>query len=94
MQRVSIGPKIRTAVGICPLALYVILSTRPGQINVRHIVDCTDESHASTCLVLDTADRYHMVTIRSMTQKELSFDWFLVDNPVLLAFPQLSCALK
>ena len=94
MQRVSIGPKIRTVVGTLSQVFHSILRTRPGQVNVRHIVDCTDETHASTCLVLDTADRYHMVTIRSMTQKELSFDWFLVDNPVLFAFPQLSCALK
>jgi hypothetical protein len=35
-----------------------------------------------------------MVTIRSITEKELSFDWFLIDNRVLIDLPQLSCTFK
>ena len=65
-----------------------------GQTNVRRIVDCINENYAVTCLVLGINNIYHMVTIRSITEKELSFDWFLIDNRILTDFPHLSCTFK
>ncbi|CAF3941170.1 unnamed protein product [Rotaria magnacalcarata] len=65
-----------------------------SQTTVRRIVDCTNEDYATTCLVLGTNNIYHMVTVRSITEKELSFDWFLIDNRLLEELPQLSCTVN
>lgn len=65
-----------------------------GQTFVQRIVDCINENSATTCLVLGVNNIYHMITIRSITGKELSFDWFLIDNRILLELPQLSCTFK
>lgn len=77
---------------LCILIFYLFVYE--GQTTVRHIVDCIDEDVATTCLVLGTNNIYHMVTIRSITENEISFDWFLIDNRVLEDLPQLSCAIK
>lgn len=74
--------------------LYIFLYLYKGQTSVRRIVDCINENYATTCLVLGMNNIYHMVTIRSITEKELSFDWFLIDNRILLELPQLSCTFK
>ena len=96
MQRVSIGLKIRIVVRTDFLLLFIFVSNYPyeGQTSVRSIVDCIDENYATTCLVLGMNSTYHMLTIRSITERELSFDWFLIDNRVLSEVPQLSCAFK
>ena len=76
------------------LSSVIVRFLYSGQTTVRRIVDCTDEHHATTCLVLGTNRLYHLLTVRSGTETELTFDWFLVDNRVLLDLPQLNCALK
>jgi hypothetical protein len=76
------------------LSSVLVPSFDLGQTTVRRIVDCTDEQHATTCLVLGTNRLYHLLTIRSGTETELTFDWFLIDNRVLFDLPQLNCALK
>ncbi|CAF2368263.1 unnamed protein product [Rotaria sp. Silwood2] len=71
-----------------------LLIANLGQTTVRRIVDCINENYATKCLVLGTNNIYHMVTVRSITEKELSFDWFLIDNRVLEELPQLSCTFN
>ena len=61
---------------------------------MRRIVDCTEEYHATTCLVMANDHLYHILTVRSLTEKELSFDWFLIDNRDLSDLPNLNCAFK
>lgn len=63
-------------------------------IKFDSIADCTDEYHATTCFALSTDHQYHMVTIRSLTEKEISFDWFLIDNPDLTDLPELRCTFE
>ncbi|CAF4441780.1 unnamed protein product [Rotaria socialis] len=79
---------------VCAASIYWAKNSNCGQTTVRRIVDCTNEDYATTCLVLGTNNIYHMVTVRSITEKELSFDWFLIDNRILEELPQLSCTVN
>ncbi len=94
MQRVFIGQKIQIVVNYFLLLLSISALIYEGQTSIRRIVDCIDENHATTCFALGANNIYHMITIRSITEKELSFDWFLVDNRILFELPQLSCTFK
>ena len=93
-QPLFIGQKIPIVVTLFFFVFFHFFSFREGQTSVRRIVDCINENYATTCIVLGTNNLYHLMTIRSLTEKELSFDWFLIDNRVLFELPQLSCAFK
>ncbi|CAF1227074.1 unnamed protein product [Rotaria sordida] len=78
----------------CHREIGLVCDKPPGQTTVQRIVDCINENYATTCLVLGTNNIYHMVTVRSISEKELSFDWFLIDNRILEELPQLSCTFN
>ncbi|CAF3893505.1 unnamed protein product [Adineta steineri] len=87
-------PGALTKICICAANIYWAKISNCGQRMIQHIVDCINENYATTCLVLSIDNMYHMVTIRSFSEKELSFDWFLIDNRALLELPQLSCTFN
>ncbi|UJR16244.1 hypothetical protein I4U23_003152 [Adineta vaga] len=87
-------PDRLTKICICAATIYWAKDSNCGQTILHRIVDCIDEIHATTCLVLGMNSVYHMLTIRSLTQRELSFDWFLIDNRMLFDLPRLSCSFN
>ncbi|CAF1001026.1 unnamed protein product [Adineta ricciae] len=87
-------PNVATKTCICAADIYWAKDSNCGHTMIQHIVDCIDETYATNCLVLGMNGIYHMVTIRSLTTKELAFDWFLIDNRMLSDLPQLSCAFN
>ncbi|CAF3372234.1 unnamed protein product [Rotaria sp. Silwood1] len=88
-------PGLSKKICVCAASIYWAKDSNCGsQTTVRRIVDCINENYATTCLVLGTNNIYHMVTVRSITEKELSFDWFLIDNRILEELPQLSCTFN
>ncbi|CAF0773010.1 unnamed protein product [Didymodactylos carnosus] len=79
---------------ICSASLYWSTDSNCGQTKIKHIINCKDEPHATTCLVLDDNNLYHMLTVRSVTKRELSFDWFLIDEKTLSNIESLSCGIN